>query len=311
MSKDPERLAPARLRPPRRRARWLAPIVLAAFSYAGATAALPEPAFAQSAGKSVTSLIQRGADLFDDQAYEESIQTLTAALVRPGTTKQDKIEIYRLLAYNYITLRRNDEADAAVRGLLVLDESYNLPPTESPRFRDFFTATRKKWEEEGKPGKVDETKPVVVEKPVKIAHSSPAQVEPSTTIKLSANVSDPSARVGSVQLAYRTGAKGKYVIVAGTYAAGTFRAQIPSAAVKPPLVEYYLLATDRDGLPVASRGDADTPLRIAVPEPAGGVLSSPWFWIPVGVLVVGGAVATTIFFTQQRDTAAVTVRVTE
>jgi len=198
-----------------------------------------------------------------------------------------------------------------VRGLLVLDESYNLPPTESPRFRDFFTATRKKWEEEGKPGKVDETKPVVVEKPVKIAHSSPAQVEPSTTIKLSANVSDPSARVGSVQLAYRTGAKGKYVIVAGTYAAGTFRAQIPSAAVKPPLVEYYLLATDRDGLPVASRGDADTPLRIAVPEPAGGVLSSPWFWIPVGVLVVGGAVATTIFFTQQRDTAAVTVRVTE
>ena len=75
--------------------------------------------------------------------------------------------------------------------------------------------------------------------------------------------------------------------------------------------EYYLLATDKDGLPLASRGDADTPLRIAVPEPAGGVLSSPWFWVPVGVLVVGGAVATTIFFTQQRDTAAVSIRVTE
>jgi hypothetical protein len=309
MSKDPERPEPGRPAS-RRRPRWLAPLVIAAVCHAGA--ALPEPAFAQgTAPKSVTSLIQRGADLFDDQAYEESIQTLTAALVRPGTTKQDRIEIYRLLAYNYITLRRNDEADAAVRGLLVLDESYNLPPTESPRFRDFFTATRKKWEEEGKPGKVDETKPVVVEKPVKIAHSSPAQVEPSTTIKLSAAIEDPGARVGSVQLAYRTGAKGKYITVAGTYAAGSFRAQIPGAAVKPPLVEYYLLATDKEGLPLASRGDAATPLRIAVPEPSGGVLSSPWFWIPVGVLVVGGAVATTIFLTQQRDTAAVTVRVTE
>lgn len=308
MSKDLEK--PERA-PKRRRPRWFAPLVIAAVCHAGALAALPEPAFAQSGGKSVTTLIQRGAELFDDQAYEESIQTLTAALVRPGTSKQDKIEIYRLLAYNYITLRRNDEADAAVRGLLVIDESYHLAPTESPRFRDFFSATRKKWEEEGKPGRVDENKPVAVEKPVKIAHSSPAQVEPNTTIKLSATVADPGARVGSVQLAYRTGAKGKYVTVTGTYAAGTFRAQIPSAAVKPPLVEYYLLATDKDGLPLASRGDADTPLRIAVPEPSGGVLSSPWFWVPVGVLVVGGAVATTIFFTQKRDTAAVSIRVTE
>lgn len=320
MSKHPvRRPEPGGPRVPRRRRRWLAPLVLAAVSHAGAMAALPEPVFAQGSAqasggggaKSVTNLIQRGAELFEDQAYEESIQTLSAALLRPGTSKQDKIEIYRLLAYNYITLRRNDEADAAVRGLLVLDEAYNLPASESPRFRDFFTATRKKWEEEGKPGKVDETKPVVVEKPVKIAHTSPAQVEPNTTIQLSATIDDPGKRVGSVQLAYRTGTKGKYVTVAGSFAAGVFRAQIPGSAVKPPLVEYYVLATDKDGLPLASRGGADTPLRIAVPEPSGGVLSSPWFWVPVGVLVVGGAVATTIFLTQRRDTAAVTIRVTE
>jgi hypothetical protein len=285
--------------------------VLAAVCHAGAMAALPEPAFAQGTAKSVPTLIQRGAELFEDQAYEESIQTLSAALLRPGTSKQDKIEIYRLLAYNYITLRRNDEADAAVRGLLVLDESFNLPSSESPRFRDFFTATRKKWEEEGKPGKVDETRPVAVEKPVKITHSSPAQVEPNSTIQLTANVEDPGKRVGTVELAYRTGTKGKFVTVDGSYSKGVFRAQIPGTAVKPPLIEYYVLATDRDGLPLASRGGADSPLRIAVPEPSGGVLSSPWFWVPVGVLVVGGAVATTIFFTQRRDTAAVSIRVTE
>jgi hypothetical protein len=146
---------------------------------------------------------------------------------------------------------------------------------------------------------------------VKIAHSSPAQVEPDTTIKLSATIEDPDKRVRSVVLGFRTGAKGKFVTVAGTYAAGMFRAQIPAAAVKPPLVEYYLQATDRVGLPVATRGDAQAPLRIAVPEPSGGVLSSPWFWVPVGVLVVGGAVATTLILTQQRDTSRVTIRVTE
>jgi len=38
---------------------------------------------------STTALIQRGSALFDDQQYEESIQTLSAALVRPGTSQQD------------------------------------------------------------------------------------------------------------------------------------------------------------------------------------------------------------------------------
>jgi hypothetical protein len=313
---------------PRRKPRLFAALAIAASCHAATLAAMPEPALAQPAagaaagtGKTSTSgLIQRGADLFDDQQYEESIQTLSAALLRPGTSKQDKIEIYRLLAYNYITLRRSDEADGAVRGLLVIDETYRLAPTESPRFREFFDATRQKWEQEGKPGKVDETKPVVVEKPVRITHSSPAQVEPDSTIRLTGSLDDPGARVRGVQLAYRTGAKGKYVTAAATYAAGQFRAQIPGTAVKPPLVEYYLQAIDKDGLPVALRGDADTPLRIAVPEKSGSVLTSPWFWIPVGLLVAGGAVATTLILTQQkteppgpapRNTATISVRITE
>lgn len=296
---------------PKRRGRFLPVLFFAAFMGAAATASIPDTAYAQGSSKSVSTLIQRGADLFDDQAYEESIQTLSAALVRPGTSKQEKIEIYRLLAYNYITLNRTEEADAAVRGLYALDEDYELGAKESPRFRKFFAATRAKWEEEGKPGKVDENKPVVVEKPVKITHTSPAQVEPDQSIKLTASVDDPDNRVRSMSLAYRTGAKGKFITVAGTYVSGQFRAQIPGTAVKPPLVEYYIQATDKGGLPVSARGDADTPLRIAVPEPKGGVLSSPWFWVPVGLVVVGGAIATTIFLTQQSDTSRVSIRITE
>lgn len=295
--------------------RHVAPLALAAACHTAVLVAVPAPAFAQGGGKTTVSLIQRGGDLFDDQQYEESIQTLSAALMRPGTSVAEKTEIYRLLAYNYITLKRFEEADAAVRGLYVIDEKYTLPTTESPRFRDFFDATRKKWEEEGKPGKVDETRATKVDKPVRITHTSPAQVEPDVAVKLSGSLDDPDGRVRSVQLAYRTGAKGKFVTVTGTYVSGQFRAQIPAAAVKPPLVEYYLQATDKGGLPIASRGDAATPLRIAVPEPKGGVLSSPWFWVPVGVLVVGGAVATTLFLTRgatpSSGTSTVTIRVTE
>src|SRR5512132_2215351 len=184
-----------------RRLRLAAPILVAAACVLAGEA----PAGAQ--GKTTTTLIQRAGTLFEDQQYEESIQTLSAALLRPGSSEAEKIETYRLLAYNYIILERTEEADAAVR----------------------------------------------------------------------------------VQLAYRTGSTGKFVTVTGTYSLGQFRTQIPGLAVKPPLIEYYLQAVDKSGLPLTSRGDAAAPLRVVVPG-GGGVLTSPFFWVPVGAAVVGGAV---------------------
>lgn len=268
-------------------------VLVAVTALAGTPAALaPSVAEAQtSKSGGVVTLIQRAAELFDDQQYEESIQTLSAALLRPGSSTKEKIEIYRLLAYNYITLKRNEEADAAVRGLYVVDESFTLPKTESPRFRDFFEATRKKWVEEGKPGQTTEPDGGGAVQTVKIAHTSPAQVALGTAIKLTGTLDDPKGRARGVQLFYRAGAAGKFAIVAATYTLGKFNVQIPGKEVKPPLMEYYLEAVDNAGLPVASRGDAAAPLRIVVPEPPkSSVFTSPAFWVPVGVVVVGVAV---------------------
>ncbi|HVY47493.1 MAG TPA: hypothetical protein VHB21_16505 [Minicystis sp.] len=283
-------------------ARRVAPIALAAAVHLSVLGAAPA-AFAQRA-TTTTSLVQRGSELFEDQQYEESIQTLSAALVRPGATTKEKIEIYRLLAYNYIILKRTDEADAAVRGILVLDENFTLPPSESPRFRDFFDAVKKKWEAEGKPGRA-----APEQKPIKMQHTSPAEVPHGEAIKLSGTIEDPDARVRGVTLAYRTGAKGKFVTVAATYALGSFRTQIPASAVKPPLVEYYIQAMDKGGLPVASRGDAANPIRVVVPGSTS-VLASPFFWVPVGLAAVGGAVVTVLLLTQTK-TSHVTIGVRE
>jgi hypothetical protein len=271
----------------------------------------PSPALAQPPGKSASAaLVQRGSALFEDQQYEESIQTLSAALVRPGATDAEKIEIYRLLAYNFIILKRADEADAAVRGVLGLDENFTLPPTESPRFRDFFAATRRKWVEEGKPGGKAAGPAAVVDKPIKMTHASPAEMPAGATIRLSGAVEDPDARVRAVQLAYRTGAKGKFVTVAGSYTLGEFHANIPGVAVKPPLVEYYVSAVDKGGLPLASRGDAALPLRIVV-QREGGALTSPFLWVPVALAVVAGAATGVYFLTRNKAQATVMVGVHE
>lgn len=294
-------------------ARAFARAALAAACLAVALGAQQGDALAQppQQGKSaITALIQRGSAQFEDQAYEESIQTLSAALVRPGATDIEKKELYRLLAYNFIILKRADEADAAVRGILVLDENFALPPTESPRFRDFFANTKKKWIDEGRPGRVTAGAAPTAEKPVKLQHTSPAQIPANSGVKLSGSIEDPDNRVRGVTLAYRTGAKGKFVTVAATYTLGEFRTQIPATAVKPPLIEYYITATDKGGLPLVARGDAATPLRIVVPE-EGGVARSPALWVPLALAVAGGAVAGTFFIIKSKSTSMVTVTVHE
>jgi hypothetical protein len=258
------------------------------------TLVLTSPAFAQqkpAAGKQ-QDLIAKGLQLFEDQQYEESIQTLSAALVRPTNTKEQKVEIYRLLALNYITLGRKDEADNAVRGLLVVSPDYQLPASESPRFRDFFAQSRSKWEAEGRPGLVKETPSA---KPIALRHGTPSQGEEGKTIELRAKLEDPEGRTGTVKLYYRAGSRGEFTESVATVEGDTVRGQIPGSAVKPPLMDYYFEVLDGGGAVIATRGDAQGPLRVAVPEGGkgwvlpvaigGGVLGAAAI---VGVLALAG-----------------------
>jgi hypothetical protein len=252
-----------------KRAIWVLSLAAALHPVALAT---PTIAFAQgkpapAQPQQAQDLLARGQQLFEDQQYEESIQVLSAALLRPGNTKAQKLEIHRLLALNYITLKRNDEAENAVRGLLVENPDYQLPASESPRFRDFFAAVRKKWEAEGRPGLKTEEEPPA---PVTLKHSSPSQVDAGSQVDLVAKVDDPKKRVKEVKIFFRTGSSGEFEEAEATLDGAAVRASIPPSVVKPPLVEYYFQVFDNTGAPVGSRGDATTPLRIVVPEPSKG-----------------------------------------
>ena len=272
-----------------RTARRLAPLALA-----GVLHAVAGPALAQA--PAAKDLVTRGRELFDDQRYEESIQTLSGALVRPSNTRDQKIEIYRLLALDHITLGHTEEAENFVRALLAAQPDYQLPKTESPRFRDFFAAARARWEADGRPGLVAPDAPA---SRVVMKHASPATAPAGAEVTLGASLDDPGHRVSRVKLFYRTGSTGKFTELAAGYtpADGSARATIPGSAVAPPYVAYYLLATDAGDVPVASSGDADAPLRIPVPDGArgwvlpvaigGGVLGAAG--IVVGSLALAGA----------------------
>ncbi len=246
-----------------------------------------------ASGAAEAALVARGRQLFDDQRYEESIQSLSAALMHPSSTPDEKVEIYRLLALDFITLGKKDEAGSAVRGLLALRPDYELPASESPRFRNFFAAVRDAWTAEGRPGATRAAAPSLA--PVAMLHESPALMEPNQALALVVHLVDEDHRVAAVRLVYRTGTGGTFTTAKASLDRGqpgqlgsrdVAQATIPAYAVKPPLVEYYLEALDADGMVVASRGDAAAPLRVAVPDDKRATWVLP---VAVGGAILGAA----------------------
>lgn len=262
-----------------------------------AVAIVATPSLAWAQKVSTQKLIDDAKAKFDDQQYDESIQKLSAALLRPDASKAQKIEVYRWLAYNYIVLKQDDSARTAIYALLVLDENYELPKTESPKFRDPFGKWKQQWIDEGKPGQAKEEKAPA---PVTLKHLPPAEVPHDQTVVISGSIDDPEHRVAKISVFYRTGSAGKFIELPAQNELGSFKVNVPGSAVKPPILEYYVQASDKGGLAIASRGDADLPLRIAVQGESQSIFGTWWFWTGATAVVAGGVVAT-YFLTKKND----------
>ena len=247
-----------------------------------AAAALPSVASAQN------PLIARGQEEYQELLYQEALQTLSAALVRAGNSNAEMATAYRLLAFTYLALQREEEAAGAYRHMLPLEPDFEPGEGVSPRIRSFFADVRAAWEAEGRPGSGPPP-------PISIQHRSPAEAVPGEEVTLSAEVEDPASRVARLVLAYRQGTQRVFTRLDTQPAGGSLSATIPGTDVAPPLVEYYFEAVDDAGLPLAARGDVAAPLRIAVPEPGGNeIWEEWWFWTIIGVVVAGGIVASVV-----------------
>lgn len=252
-------------------------------------------AAADSSATKAPSLLSRASEMYEDQRYEESIQVLSAALVRPGSPNSEKIAVYKLMAQNYILLRKDDEAESAFRALLALSPDFRLPTAESPRFRVVFDKVRSKWEAEGRPGLLlPEARPL---SEVKLSCKGEGVAKNGESYSLDATLTDGGTRAKSLTLFARTGGKGKFVVAwRGDARTGKSGLRIAPAGVKAPLLEYYVEADDAGGLALASCGDATQPFRVAVPENKSGS------WVPWAVggvvgagLLVGGLALAGVF----------------
>jgi len=91
-----------------------------------------------------------------------------------------------------------------------------------------------------------------------ISHKPYTAWEEGVPLKIEALISD-DAGIATATLYYRTGVPGTYLTIAMTATNGVYKATIPAAAMRAPIVEYYLEATDINGnliaLPVVAPDD--------------------------------------------------------
>ncbi len=235
-------------------------------------------------------LIEEGIKQYNDLEYENSINTLSAALIRPGNSKEQKIEIYEYLGLNYLILGREEEAEGAFRSLLAIDETWSFDPVSTPpKFLEFFEKVRDKWIAEGKPGV--ETVPVV-EKPVVIFHKVPDKGKKGDEVDLKIELENPKKTPVTVRLYYKPTESKKYKDMTASLKGYSddgnkmyYMASIPSEAVVDPSVDYFIQVEDSSGKVINSKGDENAPLRI--PVPGEGKKKRALLWGLVGGL--GGA----------------------
>jgi hypothetical protein len=241
---------------------------------------------AQAAEAGDNPLIAQGIQEYNDLMYEESVNTLSAALMRSGNSDSQLIEIYKYLGLNYLLLEKADEADGSFRQLLIIDDTWEFDAaTTSPKITTFFNNVKQKWIAEGKPGKIK------VVAPVTIQHKVPDKGIKTEAINLKFTVKDPDMTVKKVSLFVKSGKKFvEYKATPSTppVAETVYMATIPGDLVLPPNVDYFLGAMDYAGNMLATRGDKDAPLRITVPgEEKVSVVKKWWFWTIIGVAVAG------------------------
>ena len=238
--------------------------------------------------------------LADQKEYEKALALLDTAEREPNNSNAGLIEIHKWRGILLAKSGREQDARDSFSRLLAMDPGHRLPETmEAPVLRAFVSA-RSWWA--GKdpprlvvsvPGKVDESKPLIVDAKVP---------------------SDPLKMVARVDILVRAEGEKEFVRYQG--------AMVPGKLIAPPGVEIIVLGVDVYGGTVCTEG-ADRPFKVTVgnggippalspvdttvrTEAATAPPVTPWYrrplvWGTAGAVVVGGVI-TAILLT--RDNGA-------
>lgn len=231
-------------------------------------------------------------------SYPDAITEAQALLARTDLTAPQRNTGLELLATAQIANQDADAARETLRLLYSRDPGFRLTdPDASPPVVSAFARAR-------------EAHPAAVR--VTLGHTSPGTLPHRESPTITVHLLDGADAVDEVRLAYRhAGDPGFSRVVLDRRADGSYAGRIPvvGATDQTMDVAYYMTAVSPSGSELGNLGSEAQPLALRIPadtlrgdsvsrdaiadgppQRGGDVTSEPWFWILLGVVVVGAGV---------------------
>ncbi len=274
----------------------------AARSFVGLLVALllvSGPALAQrgkpagaSAPQAAPADVETAEQLYAKLDYEGANAAAERMSKKPGLTHDQLVRTYRVLAVTNAVLDKEEQARDAFLQLLTFDPEYQADPNLGPKVNTPFMEARGSFRSlPSKPG-------------VEVATSLSTN---GGTLRVTTR--DPTRMVKRVSVGYRWTSAGEYTVSqlnAGEQVAVVEIAAPPAGRTR---LDFYVQALDEHDNAVLEAGNPAVP-KSAFAEASGGgpakggggsgtgkqesgsILSSPFFWIAAGAVVIGGTAAT-------------------
>lgn len=136
--------------------------------------------------------VARCRQLESEFDYKAMVTECSVAAADPGNTREERIELYRLLGFAHTALGDEPTAEVWYLRVLLLDPAHELPPEVSPKFREGFAKAVKVFLRDGK---------------VTVSHAPPTPPERVTRetplVPVSFEITDKLGRVSSARVEVR------------------------------------------------------------------------------------------------------------
>jgi hypothetical protein len=257
--------------------------------------------------------ISRAQEQIEQGDFEEAVKTLQAGLDEPAVTDDQLVELYRLLGLASLYLGDEARAREAYERLLQARPDFELPRNAPPKLRSLYARIK----EDIKSRRV---------RPVTLTVDPIPDPKGGEPVTVEARIQD-MALGAKAKIFYRRAGDQAYSSVDFTRVRGNkerYSATLPAyelpAEATAYEVEYYFEVADAAQRRLAGRGDSFHPLVFQVlPQQAAGQAAatasrpwykSPWLWVAVGAVAVGGTAAgVAIATSEERGRVPVTIRV--
>lgn len=224
--------------------------------------------------------LARALKLYEQLEFEQALAALKAAAAWPNSTSAEKVQISLYTGIVAGQLGDNALAEQSFTAALKADPNVKLPEDASPKIQSQFRYLREKL-----------YTPAVRPKLTAVAKAIPGVTEVPLEVT-------GAVGAASVTAFSRSVAAGAWVPTElKPNGEGRYEGRI---AGPPETAEFYVEASDAEGVVVARSGSREVPLREAVlPRPGGDLVGGPrpgdetpvykkwWFWTGVGVVAAG------------------------